>query len=307
MTRRTLRPSGFTLIELLVVIAIIAVLVALLLPAVQQAREAARRSQCNNNLKQVGLAMANYHETANGFPVGQYSCCWGTWIVGILPYIDRQSMFDIYVHDRKYGIPVDDARYGHASNLPVTSKRIDSLSCPSDQHNAPINPITSHNYAVNHGNTTYSQQANFNGVVWAGAPFRINNGNTARNTKERDITDGLSNTMLVAEVVQGKGSDLRGFSWWGDASQFTAYQTPNSTLPDRIYTAGYCNNLPTQNLPCAVSDAANPTMFGARSRHVGGVNVLFGDGRVRFIMDSIDLNLWRGLSTTQGSEPLGEL
>ncbi|HSG69505.1 MAG TPA: DUF1559 domain-containing protein, partial [Planctomycetaceae bacterium] len=164
---------GFTLIELLVVIAIIAILIALLLPAVQQAREAARRSSCKNNLKQIGLAMHNYHEVNLGLPVGNYSCCWGTWVVGIMPYIEQEALYKQYEKNRKYGIPSDTARYNHAVNLPVVRQRLTVLSCPSDTNNAPFSSITSHNYAINFGNTGYGQQANLNGVVWAGAPFRI--------------------------------------------------------------------------------------------------------------------------------------
>ena len=118
----------------------------------------------------------------------------------------------------------------------------------------------------------------------------------------RKITDGTSNTMMVAEVLQGQGSDLRGFTWWADACQFTTYLPPNSGLPDRIYTAGYCNNMPDQNLPCAVSDAANPTMFASRSRHPGGVQVVLCDGATRFVSASIDLTVWRAASTTEGME-----
>lgn len=301
------RRRGFTLIELLVVIAIIAVLIALLLPAVQQAREAARRSQCKNNLKQIGLAMHNYHDVHNGFPVAQYGCCWGTWVVGIMPYIEQANLYSKYEFNRKYGIPVDDARYNHSVNLPVTRMRISVLTCPSDTPNAPFSQITSHNYAVNFGNTGYAQQANLNGVVFQKSPFPLSGQNTpARNAGFRDITDGTSSTFLVAEVLQGRASDLRGFSWWGDATEFTTYLPPNSSAPDRIYTAGFCNNLPIQNLPCAVSTGTDPTMFAARSRHEGGVQVSLCDGSSRFVSENIDLNTYRALSTAQGGEVIGE-
>lgn len=305
------RIRGFTLIELLVVIAIIAILVALLLPAVQQAREAARRSSCKNNLKQIGLAMHNYHEVYRGLPVGNYGCCWGTWLVGIMPFIEQDALHKEYVHDRKYGIPVDNARYGHAANLPVTRRRIDVYTCPSDQPNAPISSITSHNYAVNFGNAGYAQanlnngpQGSLDNVTWLGAPFRISSGTTARNEKFATLVDGLSNTLLVMEVLQGKGTDLRGFAWWGDASQATTYLPPNSNLPDRIYSATYCNNLPLQNLPCAVSTTTEPTMFASRSRHTGGVQAVMGDGSTQFFSENIDLQTWRALSTAHGGEPV---
>ncbi|MBD3673001.1 MAG: DUF1559 domain-containing protein [Planctomycetaceae bacterium] len=295
MLRRNSRSlRGFTLIELLVVIAIIAVLVALLLPAVQQAREAARRSSCKNNLKQLGLAMHNYHDVYTKFPRGAYSCCWGTWQVAILPYIEQAAVYQIY--ENSGGNDSTGPRYGSGVNLQVTRKRFNVLSCPSDLENAPISRITSHNYVVNFGNTSYGQ-GTVNGVKFLGAPF-----GRSRCYAMRDAVDGTSNTLLMAEVLQGQGRDLRGFSWWGDASQFTTYLTPNSALPDRIYTSYYCNNDPILNLPCAASTSANPTMFASRSRHVGGVQTLLMDGSVRFISENIDLNTWRALSTPKGGE-----
>jgi prepilin-type processing-associated H-X9-DG protein len=116
------------------------------------------------------------------------------------------------------------------------------------------------------------------------------------------IVDGLSNTILVSEVLQGQGSDLRGFTWWGDASGFTTYEAPNTTIPDRIYTAGYCNNQPKMNLPCAVSDSSNPTRFASRSRHPGGVQSAMCDGSVRFVPSTVQLAIWRAMGSSQGSE-----
>src|SRR5437773_9761128 len=112
---------GFTLVELLVVVAIIGLLVALLLPAVQAAREASRRSRCLSQLKQVGVAMHNYESSYGRLPVGTYGCCWGTWQVSILPYIEEGRMLDLYHLEHKFGVPVDYARHSHAANLPVTS------------------------------------------------------------------------------------------------------------------------------------------------------------------------------------------
>ena len=297
------RRKAFTLIELLVVIAIIAILIALLLPAVQQAREAARRTQCRNNLKQLGLAFHNYHDQFNSLPAGAYGCCWGTWQVAIMPQLEQAAQFNRYEHNRKYGTPTDTARYSHTVNRPVVSTRFPTYTCPSDTPNTPISNITSHNYAVNYGNTSYGQ-GTVNGVTFEGAPFRA--GNPARVFSFRDIRDGLSTTMLAAEVLQGTGSDLRGFTWWGDASGFSTYIGPNSNEPDAIYSSGYCNNRPADNLPCIVSTTSYPTMFGSRSRHEGGVQVLLGDGACRFVSENIDLLTWRALSTTRGNETIGE-
>src|SRR6267142_2765379 len=116
---------AFTLVELLVVIAIIGVLVSLLLPAVQAARESARRNHCNNNVKQITLAMHNYADAhKSAFPVGEYACCWGTWLVGLLPYVEQQNLYDQYKYfgalDASGGNPDITTRYGGAQNLPVT-------------------------------------------------------------------------------------------------------------------------------------------------------------------------------------------
>src|SRR6187200_1789019 len=132
LARPLLARRAFTLVELLVVIAIIGMLVALLLPAVQSAREAARRAQCVSQLKQVGVAFHNYESTNQRLPIGAYGCCWGTWQVSILPFIEQGAMFDLYHMEHKFGVPVDDARYSHAANLPVTTKKLKVLTCPSD-------------------------------------------------------------------------------------------------------------------------------------------------------------------------------
>ena len=159
---------GFTLIELLVVIAIIAVLIALLLPAVQSAREAARRSQCINNLKQIGLGMHNYESSNGCLPPGQKSCCWGTWLVFVLPQVEQQALFNAwnfggdlvyYQQGSQYDAPL---RYAGAANTTVTATRVPAYMCPSDGNGnslTGIGLVTSQNYVVNYGNLTSSQPA----------------------------------------------------------------------------------------------------------------------------------------------------
>lgn len=291
---------GFTLVELLVVIAIIGVLIALLLPAVQAAREAARRSQCSNNLKQLGLAMHNFHDTNLGLPAGRASCCWGTWVVLVMPYVEEENASDRYVD---WGNTAG-ARYNHSPNTNITRLRYEWMTCPSDDELSPFSNITNHNYAANYGNTSYAQ-GTVQGVAFQGAPFgnyNASSGNIRKGKNFSTITDGLSNTTLVAEVIQGVGSDLRGFSWWGDASSTTAFLGPNSASPDRIYTAGFCNNLPQRGLPCAVSGGSTPTMFASRSRHPTGVQIALCDGSARFIPETIDLNVWRAMASAKGAE-----
>ncbi|WP_207397197.1 DUF1559 domain-containing protein [Bremerella alba] len=296
---------GFTLVELLVVIAIIGVLIALLLPAVQQAREAARRMQCSNNLKQLGLAIHNYHDTFQNFPGGTYACCWGTWQVSILPFIEQKNLYDNYNITDKY--VTSDSRYSGDDNIDVTTVELSALTCPSDTPNKPLGSITSHSYGANYGNTDYDQ-GTVNGVEFHGAPFKyVNNDEGSKGYQGfRDITDGTANTVLFAEKLQGEGKDLRAYSWWGDGSSVSGYLTPNTSDADRIYSASYCNNLPLKNLPCAASTSSAPSMFAARSRHPGGVQVVLCDGSSRFITETIQVDTWRNLMSSRDGQVLGE-
>ncbi|HUP79410.1 MAG TPA: DUF1559 domain-containing protein [Pirellula sp.] len=324
-----LRKRGFTLVELLVVIAIIGILVGLLLPAVQAAREAARRMQCQNNLKQLGLSFHNYESANKKFTggVGPFGCCWGTWQVGVLPFIEQQAMYAIY---QNYGgSDATGIRYGGAANRPVTASRLPTLTCPSDTPNAPIGAsatlaaITNHNYGVNYGNTSFLQGTlpTTPPILFLGAPFRIYTGSTGDDgpvdaTQAKswtrvygkpvglgEIPDGTSNTLMAAEQLQGRGTDLRGFSWWGNATGFVTNMPPNSTLQD-VVTGGNCTStLVGPRMPCTTTaTVTRPRMMGARSLHTGGVQVVYCDGHVGFISDSIDFTTWNGLGTAAGSE-----
>src|SRR4051794_11939512 len=172
---------GFTLVELLVVIAIIGVLVSLLLPAVQSAREAARRTQCSNNLKQVILATTNYGDVYKGaFPVGEYNWGWGTWLVGLLPYVEQKALFDNYKGFGGIGVQDVNVVYSATVNLPVTRTRLQAYICPSDAVVEAPNlrgGITWHNYVANHGSTSLQRQATFGTLLngqpnkFKGAPF----------------------------------------------------------------------------------------------------------------------------------------
>jgi prepilin-type N-terminal cleavage/methylation domain-containing protein/prepilin-type processing-associated H-X9-DG protein len=314
------RPA-FTLIELLVVIAIIAVLIGLLLPAVQKVREAAARAKCQNNLKQLGLAFHNYHDANAALPEGDPNFgSNGTWQVLILPYIEQAAMGAAYKNFGQSG-GGGSPTYAQSPNVEsVTSQRLAILTCPSDNNSQALFPvtingvayrITAHNYTANYGNTTRTRSSPYpgaGGVAFGGAPF--NSGFSGKIvTKLTDIPDGTSSTLLAAEVLNGINTandavtDLRGFSWWGPGGGFTTYYAPNSTSPDILQFQAYCNNLPDQNLPCVVGTAY---IFTARSRHSGGVNTVMGDGSVKFVTNNVDINTWRALGTTRGGETLGE-
>ena len=154
------RRIGFTLVELLVVIAVVCLLVAILIPAIPAARETARRAQCTNNLRQIGLAMHEYHDHLGTLPPGTKGCCWGTWMLFILPYIEQESLYSAWNFS---GNERDDEtiyggmfRYNGAANSTVTSRLIDTYCCPSDPvyaMQAGREGVTSQKYVVNFGNT----------------------------------------------------------------------------------------------------------------------------------------------------------
>jgi prepilin-type N-terminal cleavage/methylation domain-containing protein/prepilin-type processing-associated H-X9-DG protein len=284
------RSRGFTLIELLVVIAIIGVLIALLLPAVQAAREAARRAQCVNNLKQIGLGMHNYHDANNCLPPGVKGCCWGTWLVFLLPYVEQQNLFNAwnsYGNDRTEGMFGTIHRYAGVTNATVTASRVNVYYCPSDPNNRVLTGIgptigtttfftTSQNYVVNFGNTITTQppiyQVNGVNYPFLGAPFTdvgspdadittgVQQGGVSGNTPFSAITDGLSNTLMTSEILiwpkPASNYDLRGFSWWGYGCQFTGWNPPNSTLFDVMQSLSYCGT-PVNPLCTVASGSLN--------------------------------------------------
>jgi prepilin-type processing-associated H-X9-DG protein len=236
----------------------------------------------------------------------------------ILPYMEQVSLAEGYVNWG--GNDTTGVRYAAGANLNVTRTRLPTLTCPTDESNSPLSNITNHNYVVNYGNTSFFQTTQ-SGVRFQGAPFNAYSGSTSADSVNTtgaspppnnpmgkpvplaEILDGTSNTLLASEVIQGKGRDLRGFSWWGGGSGFVAWISPNSSEPDVMLGSGFCGP-PTIDPPCTLtSTASTPRRQGARSRHPGGVNAALADGHVVFITNSISLNVWRAASTSRGSEP----
>lgn len=303
MTQRRLARYGFTLIELLVVIAIIAVLIGLLLPAVQKVREAASKTKCTNNLKQLGLGMHAHADAMQGLPIA-YSppnslgtCCWGTWVLPLLPYLEQQAAYNKY---ENYGAStgIDAPRYSGAPNTTyVTSIQYNVLRCPSDTAAAKWGgSIAKYNYLISAGglNSNSIPNTSPNGAFQAQIVSPL-----------ITVTDGLSNTVIMSEVITGKSSyDSRGFAWWSSSAALSTYYRPNTSNAD-IAPSGYCENPAPVNAPCV--GTGSPINYSARSRHSGGVNALYGDGSVKFVTDSVDeVLVWRPSGTARAGDLISE-
>ena len=326
---------GFTLIELLVVIAIIAVLIALLLPAVQQAREAARRIQCKNNLKQMGLALHNYLDVYTTFPPSFCFSTAGSWSVQgrILPYLEQAAAYSQVRLDLDWADPIN-----QATN--VAQLKVPSYSCPSDPKGDRMHyagpgegNIRPHTYGVNFGSwKIYDPVTNTDGD----GVFHPNS-----RTRPGDISDGMSNTLLAAEVrayqpyfrntadpgptapnsvsfVSGYSGEKKygpnvddnaGHTEWCDGpvhqSGFTTVFVPNTRVPlidsgvtyDVDYNSRYEGTSITQTTYAAIT---------SRSYHTGIVNVALADGSTRSVSENIDRAIWRALGTRASGDVVGE-
>ena len=327
-----IRKHGFTLVELLVVIAIIGTLVGLLLPAVQAARESARRSLCSNNLKQFGLATQNYHDAKQAFPLSQNIPAGATpdqitneWYSSrrlsghcmLLPFLEQQSLFNAIDPTNSYNTH-NGTKFGLVT--------VSGFLCPSTDRSRPVTK----GFPGNH----YAWSAGSNAVFYAlagyGSSFALQNGmvNTDKGIKLKDVTDGLSKTILAAEFLSGKGVaagsgaaiypfDLFVVGWnpggsgwdWSDfMTQATMNRIGSAASTDSNPGNGerWSRSFPTQTqLNCvAPPNWTNPSVTGGytanvvdnsgiivppRSMHGGGVNLVLVDGAVVFMGDGVDI------------------
>ncbi len=319
---------AFTLIELLVVIAIIAVLIALLLPAVQQAREAARRSSCKNNIKQIALALHNYHDTHNVFPYGGRAegativHSRDSWFQRLLPFVDQAPMANLLAGDSTI--------YYWQASVDSTMRKIaetvvPAFVCPSDpdqtnnRGGASSNWAFQGNYAGNGGAGTFTISSN--GMINVTnhsviAPTRTTRGifGIETSTRMTNVIDGTTNTLLLGEGIVRPGTGTWGNlgGYWGGSTHggvtFTASEAPNTSVPDQIYSCKQAVTTAAPNGAPCVSDATpgSPRYNFLRSYHTGGVQVALADGSVRFISDNIDVQNWRKLGIANDGQPLGE-
>lgn len=334
------RKRGFTLIELLVVIAIIAVLIALLLPAVQQAREAARRSQCKNNLKQLGLAMHSYHDSHRTLPPGRLVTgvsgqghCFSAY-AHLLPYLDQVPLYQLIDFNSNPDIIPGNNAAATAAMLPV-------LSCPSDATIVLQTGFGTHNYPLGTGSTYPVSSRNPGGVKVTGIFYENSS------VKFSDIIDGTSQTACISETVK---SELGGPSTWDGVSATNGFvlTSGNDNLlngPELTNYSSQCagaglllqqsrgskwmygapghsmyNHMRTPNaksgpdcrggIPHSNKTDAQWILVSldvaARSRHIGGVHALFCDGHIQFVSDSVNQAIWQAVGSRNGGEVVGE-
>ncbi len=310
--------SAFTLIELLVVIAIIAILIGLLLPAVQKIREAANRMKCSNNLKQIGLAIHNYHDANGEFPPGwDFATSWGA-PARILPYIEQDNL----ARQMNLLLPLTDP-----FNQPSQFQPISMYRCPSDFARNPASAIgEAINYMGNAGSIPIFVIARGLNAGSADLPPNGVFHTTSRKITFASVSDGSSNTAFFSERVLGDGN-------MGKISPFEdVFNGPNAAPgrpanADEAYTwcesvditspanqfpifmgapwghgqHGYQHIAPPNGRSCGWLPSLRASM-AATSRHSGGVNVMLGDGSVRFVASTIDLFTWRAMGTKDGGE-----
>jgi prepilin-type N-terminal cleavage/methylation domain-containing protein/prepilin-type processing-associated H-X9-DG protein len=318
--------TAFTLIELLVVIAIIAILIALLVPAVQKVRESAARTQCINNLKQIGVALHNYAGVNKRFPSSHWRKIWDLdptnpqghfrWscLAQITPYLEQDNVYrslDMTV-PLYGGGTLQPAAVPFPQNVAGLSVIIPIFLCPSDEFRLVIPGRAPSNYAACVGSNPDGDAAVGTGMFFQNSKVRFT-----------DVTDGTSNTVAFSEGILGPGGpnqtgtsgDVRTLYKNVTTSVSQANCDASTTLvtdrgslwADGSYNCGLYNNvLPPNSSTMDCVKHSNPAWRAARSRHVGGVNALLGDGSVRFVSEGINLTTWQALGTRAGGDIVGD-
>ncbi len=295
MSRRSAN-RGFTLIELLVVIAIIAVLIALLLPAVQQAREAARRTQCKNNLKQLGLALHNYNDIHGVFPFGRSASLGHVTLTMLLPQIDQGALYNLFDFSRGFN---------SSPNWENSAQVIPAFFCPSNPQVEGVNWTGGTNPKPGSDPNQDSARTHYVGISDSGigrtaGSVVVTNGNGIfhwqSRTSFRDIIDGTSNTLAMTEIVGRGTGTYDGVAW--------------ACYSDGIGTANGINApfraAPGFPLPATVNYFDGSTFTGPASLHEGGCQVILADGSVRFLSENMAQSILTALTTRSGAEVVGE-
>lgn len=311
-----LNRRGFTLIELLVVIAIIAILIALLLPAVQQAREAARRSTCKNNMKQIGLGLHNYHDIYNSFPIGaQSTYLKPNWRIGILPQIDQAPAYNQLNWAGQFANTF-------ASNPVLTTLRVPIYNCPSSSlpnNTLGRNPDGSRGpgqvmdyVGIAGASTDPGGSTNVCSAVMSRGGIWCQNGLLSANIhfRMRDCTDGTSNTLLVAEQSGPVARTLdRRAAWYGGWQGAHKVGTPASWTASDVWGAGITTIRDGHGINPDVMGDGGDSLEGnthLTSFHVGGVHGLLADGSVRFISENVDFATLKELAAKADGQVIGE-
>lgn len=329
LTERSYRSGvirdGFTLLELLAVVAIIALLLGLLLPAVQAARELARRSTCSKTLNQWGWAFQGYEQSYGVLPLGysEYRCVQHPWVPALWPYMDQQPLADRY----NWAIPfagTPNITALTASPVGPMTQRLPSYYCPSDNANIGNSKLPKVNYVVNATNlvvggkkycgpfnrTRQNGWFSYCGPHAAGLSTASGLGFKPLDARGfsaspwawrfSHVLDGLSNTLMMAEAIAGEGGDPRGAL---GTAFFDARLTPNSAfdiIPWWWKSTGCINNPPS--LPCQATGGNTEFNFASRSRHPGGVQSLMCDGSVRFTSNFVNQAAWQAQGTMNGGD-----